>query len=45
MARIQTDFNPFRDLARLKQARAQDLRSRTDTRPTTRGGLPPPVRY
>ncbi|HJQ56237.1 MAG TPA: M91 family zinc metallopeptidase, partial [Vineibacter sp.] len=45
MAKIQTGFNPFRDLARLKQARAQDLqRGRTDTRPTTRGGLPPPAR-
>lgn len=46
MARIQTDFNPFRDLARLKQTRMQEQqRGRSDTRPAARGGLPPPVRY
>jgi hypothetical protein len=45
IARINTDFNPFRDIGRLKQIREQDLqRGRIDTRPTTRGGLAPPVR-
>lgn len=44
MARIGVEFNPFRDLGRLQQMRAQDLqRGRTDSRPTTRGGLPPPL--
>ncbi len=46
VSNIATAFNPFRDLPRLKQARAQELqRARTDARPATRGGMAPPVRY